>query len=89
MNWREAIAKTDAYLESKNVPDARVASGDADEIGVVEDDEASVGGLADVAFDGKRAESGAADEAFDGILLLDQGCAAVCDVFHKNLHFSE
>lgn len=26
MNWREAIAKTDAYLESKNVPDARVAS---------------------------------------------------------------
>ena len=26
MNWREAIAKTDAYLESKNVPDACVAS---------------------------------------------------------------
>lgn len=26
MNWREAIVKTDAYLESKNVPDARVAS---------------------------------------------------------------
>lgn len=26
MNWREAIAKTDAYLGSKNVPDARVAS---------------------------------------------------------------
>ena len=26
MNWREAIAKTDVYLESKNVPDARVAS---------------------------------------------------------------
>lgn len=26
MNWCEAIAKTDAYLESKNVPDARVAS---------------------------------------------------------------
>ena len=26
MNWREAIAKTDAYLESKNIPDARVAS---------------------------------------------------------------
>ena len=26
MNWREVIAKTDAYLESKNVPDARVAS---------------------------------------------------------------
>ena len=26
MNWREAIAKTDAYLESKNVPDARVTS---------------------------------------------------------------
>lgn len=26
MNWREAIAKTSAYLESKSVPDARVAS---------------------------------------------------------------
>ena len=26
MNWREAIAKTSAYLDSKGVPDARVAS---------------------------------------------------------------
>ena len=26
MDWREAIAKTSAYLESKSVPDARVAS---------------------------------------------------------------
>ena len=62
--------------------DPDIASCNAVEIGIVEDDVASVGGDADIAFDRISAEFGAADEAFNGVFLFDEGCAAVSDVFH-------